>query len=185
MRKTSLFISAAISGLTLLATASNAKADMIKIISKPACNIGSVVQGDVGHVVIAFYDSNGNTTTKAVWPSGIKHNDPKDLEMARGEGCRLSTRTAYVSSARREWAENRAATAEDTTCNSYSYVFKRLFGADTCTCVNFATRVWKAVTNERETWTGLLTPADVSRKIQTVNGSKRSGKFNGGKIWDL
>jgi hypothetical protein len=108
-----------------------------------------------------------------------------DRKMANGNGepCRgLYTRTAYVTSSRRQWIQNQVATTGGTNCRSYLFIGK-VGGDSSCSCVNFATRVWSQTTGNQERWQGLLQPASVGERIYAANGKQRSGLFDGGKTW--
>jgi hypothetical protein len=185
MRKNSLLISAAIAGLTLVGSASGAKADMIKIMARPACSAttssGAI---NVGHAAIAFYDENGAIVTKGMWPEGVLTNAEDDLNMAGGAGCDLVTRTAHVSRERRIWAQKQVATKGSTTCYKYWPIGKITpYGSKGCSCVSFATRVWKKVTGE--VFNFQFTPRQLAETIEDRNGGSGSmtGDFDGGKVW--
>jgi hypothetical protein len=196
MRKTSLFISAAMASLTVVGFASTAKADRVVIMTKNPCGFFGQNE-DVGHAAMAFYDDeNGTVSTKGMWPKdsrypeNVRTDDPTDLAMARGEGCGLVTRTAYVTPARRIWAQKQVATPGSTTCYRYSPIAKinaegtyiRIFNSTGCSCVNFANRVWKKVTG-REVFSGKLTPEGLGKEIMKSNGGSASGDFDGGNVW--
>lgn len=183
MKKSSFLLASAIFGLSIFGIASSAKADMIKISAKQACSrsgvlaIGGDAGVDVGHVSVAFYDDAGNLLeTKGMWPDGVNTNNANDQAMANGEGCGLVSRTIVVNPQVREWAQHQVASPGGTGCHEYSYVYKRAFGADKCTCVQFGTRVWKEVTNKvrnkGEVWRGALTPQDVQTRIRSANGQR-------------
>jgi hypothetical protein len=189
MRKISLLISATIAGLALVGAAPKAKADMIKIMSRPACSVttssGSI---NVGHAAIAFYDDNGTIVTKGMWPGGILTNTKDDLDMAGGGGCGLVTRTAHVSPQRRIWAQKQVATKGSTTCYRYSPIPKinldgaylRMLNSTGCSCVSFATRIWKEVTGE--VFERQVTPKQLAKTIEEFNGGSSTGDFDGGNI---
>jgi hypothetical protein len=121
-----------------------------------------------------------------MWPGGVRTNDPTDMAMARGEGgkCRsVYRRFANVSSARRSWAQHGVASPGGTNCTSYIPVgSKAVNGA--CSCVNFATRVWRQVTADRERWQLMVTPANVAGQIYLANGYRVTGLFDNGKMWN-
>lgn len=196
--KSFVFLPALVISAGVLGSASSAKADAVKIMSRAAC-IQDISKLDVGHTAIAFYDSSGKLlSTKgmwpdeppsaqrilslSVWPGRVRTNDSKDQEMARGIGCSLRTRTAYVTRARRVWLEYQVATQGGTNCQSYLPVGK-YGGSDKCSCVNFGTRVWRQVTEDQERWQFELTPKTLSVTIWSANGRRDNGVFNNGNFW--
>jgi hypothetical protein len=198
MRKISLFISAAIAGLALVGSASNAKADVVQIIAKDSCSRNGIIgvgldrKVDVGHVVIAFYDGRGDFAgTAAMWPTGVKYGYSEDVKLAKGIGCNIRTRSAYVTKKRREWLQYAVATDGGTDCKKYSYVYENFANKSTCTCVNFGTRVWRVVTSDWERWQFQITPKQVRDQIGYANGKKNwwdwdyqaNNAFNGGIVW--
>jgi hypothetical protein len=198
MKKCHLLLSTIVMSTAILGFASNAKADSIKIMATASCTPWGPFQGDVGHAAIAFYDGNGKLVgTKGMWPvSGSSLNaktgiwpgqvrswDGKDVEMANGKGCGLRTRTAYVTRQRREWLQNQVTTVGGTNCQSYLPVGK-VGGSEKCSCVNFATRVWRQATAESERWQFQTTPKLLGDTIWWANGRRDSGLFDGGKTWN-
>jgi hypothetical protein len=163
--------------------ATEAKADMVKIMSKAACSAATIAQGDVGHSAIAFYDANGRVTTKGMWPDGVKTNNSTDMAMANGQGCGLKTRTAYVTPARRQWIQDQVASPGGTNCRQYFPVGKVAGSDQFCSCVNFATRVWRQTTSDWERWQFQSTPKLLGDTIWFANGWRNHGVFNGGKVW--
>lgn len=117
-----------------------------------------------------------------MWPDGVRTNDSADMEMAKGNGCGLRTRTAIVSTSRREWAWNQVSTSGGTNCQSYAVVGK-VQGSDKCSCVNFATRVWRQVTSDWERWQFQTTPKLLGDTIQISNRGQVNGMFDSGKEW--
>jgi hypothetical protein len=175
---------------TMLCAVSSARADMVVIVSRPKCNW--LDMKDVGHVAIGFYDSNERLVeTKGMWPvtkefpDNVRSSYSEDRALVLGNSgaCRgVYTRVANVSRQRREWLQNSVATAAGTNCRYYLFIGK--VGGDTsCSCVNFATRVWRQTTGNQERWQGLLQPASVGERIYAANGKQRSGVFDGGKTW--
>jgi hypothetical protein len=167
---------------SLFGFASNAQADSIRIMSRAVCPGDLVIAGNVGHVAIAFYDSQGRLETKGMWPGGIRINDGEDIKMANGWGCRLRTRTAVVSSARRQWVWNQVATSGGTNCQFYGIVGK-ILPNNYCSCVGFATRVWRQVTSDWERWQFQSTPRVLGDTIQSANRGELYGIFDNGREW--
>ena len=169
---------------SLFGLASSAQADSIRIMSRGVCwgKEIPVITGNVGHVAIAFYHSQGKIETKGMWPGGIRENDPEDIKMANGWGCRLRTRTAVVSSTRREWVWNQVATSGGTNCQSYTIVGK-ILPDKYCSCVGFATRVWRQVTSDWERWELQSTPKLLGDTIQSANRGQLYGIFDNGREW--
>lgn len=167
-----------------IALATEAKADAVKLMSKASCNPLSLVQkGDVGHSAFAFYDGSGRLVgTKGMWPSGVRTNDKTDIDMANGNGCGLKTRTAYVTKARREWVQNQVASSNGTNCQWYIPVGK-VGGDNSCSCVNFATRVWRQTTADWERWQFQSTPKLLGDTMWWANGRMNNGVFNSGRVW--
>jgi hypothetical protein len=170
----------------ILSIAPSAKADSIKIMARAVCSGDiPVITGNVGHAAIAFYNGSGNVVgTRGMWPGGVRTNDPADMEMAKGNGCGLRTRTATVSASRREWAWNQVATSGGTNCQEYALAATKLPGADKfCSCVNFSTRVWRMVTSDWERWQFQTTPKILGDTIQGANRGQVQGLFDNGKEW--
>jgi hypothetical protein len=183
MRKLSLVFFLAFAGI--LSSSSNAKSDSIKVMSRASCSgDGLVFRQDVGHSAIAFYDGSGKLLgTRAMWPGGVRTNDQDDMKMAKGEGCGLRTRTANVSSSRRNWAWNQVSTTGGTNCQTYTIIGKIQGRDDYCSCVNFSTRVWRQVTSDWERWQFQTTPKLLGDTIQSANGGNTNGIFDKGRVW--
>ncbi len=168
---------------SLFGLASSAQADSIRIMSRAVCRGDiPVITGNVGHAAIAFRDSQGKLRTKGMWPDGIRIDDKEDIKMAYGGGCGLRTRTAVVSSSRREWVWNQVATSGGTNCQSYAIVGK-IFSDKNCSCVGFATRVWRQVTSDWERWQFQSTPKLLGDTIQSANRGELYGIFDNGREW--
>ena len=170
---------------SLFGLASSAQADSIRIMSKAVCwGDIPVFRNNFGHAAIAFYGSQGNLLgTKGMWSDGVRVNHPEDIKMANGVGCGLRTRTAVVSSTRREWVWNQVATSGGTNCQSYTLIGK-IQGSDKyCSCVGFATRVWRQVTSDWERWEYQLTPYLLGNTIQSANRGELYGIFDNGREW--
>ena len=165
--------------------ATESKADTVKLMSKSPCSPLSAARGDVGHSAIAFYDNSGRlVATKGMWPGGVQTNNRTDIEMASGQGCGLKTRTAYVTPSRRTWIQNQVASPGGTNCQSYFPVGK-VAGSDRfCSCVNFATRVWRQTTADQERWQFQSTPQILGDTIWVKNGWRTNGIFDNGKTWN-
>ena len=160
--------------------ATESKADIVKVMSKSPCS-----PLDVGHSAIAFYDNSGKLiATRGMWPDGVRPKDKTDEEMASGKGCGLKTRTAYVTPSRRAWIQNQVASSGGTNCQSYFPVGKVAGSDKFCSCVTFATRVWRQTTGDRERWQFQLTPQQLGDTIWFQNGLRTNGVFNNGKTWD-
>ena len=170
---------------TTVGFSTEVKADTVKLMSKAACSPISVAQGDVGHSAIAFYDNSGKlVATKAMWPGGVQTNNRTDIEMASGQGCGLKTRTAYVTPARRAWIQNQVASPNGTNCQSYFAVGKVAGSDKFCSCVNFATRVWRQTTADQERWQFQSTPKLLGDTIWLQNGWRTNGIFDNGRTWN-
>lgn len=178
-----LLLSTLIISSIVFGYSSSAKADKVRIISKASCGLVQSKGQDVGHVSIAFYTDNGALIgTKGMWPGGVQPDNSVDIEMASGKGCGLRTRTANVSTARREWIQNQVASSGGTNCQSYFPVGK-IGGESGCSCVTFATRVWRQATSDWERWQYQSTPKLLGDVIQRANNGRTDGVFDNGKIW--
>jgi hypothetical protein len=174
-------------GLGVFGYAPKASADSVKIMAISTCS-----KREPGHVAIAIYDDKGTLlSTAGMWEdkNGVDISRPYDMDLARTgkvKGCGLLvTRSANVTKSRREWIQNQVATAGGTNCRSYVFAGGSLWGLreGQCSCVNFGTRVWAQVTNQKEGWRGALTPTYVYNQIFRANGKKKSGWFENGTQW--
>jgi hypothetical protein len=173
-------IASAVSIGAVIGLAAPAKADWVSVQSVGACRTLTLLQGDVGHANIAFWDNSGKLIeSRSVEPGKFlvtpATSGDKDTELALGTRCNnaVSRRFLKVSKARRERLQAEI-TAAGMGCKRY-FPIGKVDGPSGCSCVTFATRAWKQATKGEEAWTGQVFPGNFQRFIAEKNGKRRVG----------